>query len=149
MNKLKDGIRIFLPIILGSMIGYLIKDSIDYNILNQPPLSPSSAAFPIAWSILYLVIGISYCIYRKKYNEKKTIILYYVGLFFNLLWPLLFFMFKLRFISIIWIIILLLLTIKLFINYKRENKISAYLLIPYIIWLIYATYLNIGIVVLN
>ena len=149
MKKINNFFRIFFPIIIGGIVGIIIKDHIDYSFLERPPLSPPKLAFPIAWSILYLLIGISYYLYRKKDYNKQTIKLYYTGLLFNSLWSIIFFVLKLRLISIIWIIALVILTILLFISYKKQNKISAYLLIPYLIWLIYATYINIGVYILN
>ena len=149
MKKINNFFRIFFPIIIGGIVGIIIKDYIDYSFLERPPLSPPKLAFPIAWSILYLLIGISYYLYRKKDYNKQTIKLYYTGLLFNALWSIIFFVLKLRLISIIWIIALVILTILLFISYKKQNRISAYLLIPYLIWLIYATYINIGVYILN
>lgn len=149
MKKINNFFRIFFPIIIGGIVGIIIKDYIDYSFLERPPHSPPKLAFPIAWSILYLLIGISYYLYRKKDYNKQTIKLYYTGLLFNSLWSIIFFVLKLRLISIIWIIALVILTILLFISYKKQNKISAYLLIPYLIWLIYATYINIGVYILN
>lgn len=149
MKKIINFFRLFLPIIIGGIVGIIIKNYIDYSLIEKPPLSPPKLAFPIAWSILYLLIGISYYLYRKKDYNKQTIKLYYTGLLFNALWSIIFFVLKLRLISIIWIIALVILTILLFISYKKQNKISAYLLIPYLIWLIYATYINIGVYILN
>ena len=138
-----------LPLIIGTIVGIITSNSMDYNDLIKPMLSPPGIVFPIAWTIIYLLIGISYYLYRKKDYNKQTIKLYYTGLLFNSLWSIIFFVLKLRLISIIWIIALVILTILLFISYKKQNKISAYLLIPYLIWLIYATYINIGVYILN
>lgn len=149
MKKIINFFRLFLPIIIGGIVGIIIKNYIDYSLIEKAPLSPPKLAFPIAWSILYLLIGISYYLYKKKDYNKQTIKLYYTGLLFNSLWSIIFFVLKLRLISIIWIIALVILTILLFISYKKQNKISAYLLIPYLIWLIYATYINIGVYILN
>lgn len=149
MKKIINFFRLFLPIIIGGIVGIIIKNYIDYSFIEKPPLSPPKLAFPIAWSILYLLIGISYYIYRKNNYDKKTIQIYYIGLILNALWSIIFFVLKLRLLSIIWIIALIIITIILFINYKKQNKTSAYLLIPYIIWLIYATYINIGVYILN
>lgn len=149
MKNIKNFFRIFFPLIIGGIVGVIIKNHIDYSLVEKPPFSPPKLAFPIAWSILYLLISISYYLYRKNNNDKQTIKIYYIGLFFNALWSIIFFVLKLRLTSIFWIIALLLLTIVLFINYKKQNKISAYLLIPYILWLTYATYINIGVYILN
>lgn len=149
MNKLKSAVYLALPIISGSIIGFIISDYIDYNVLQKPPLSPPSIFFPIAWTIIYILMGISYYIYKKNNNNVKTTFLYYSQLIFNLLWSIIFFMLKLRLLSIIWIILLDFLVICLIIEISKEKKISAYLLIPYISWILFATYLTIGIYILN
>lgn len=148
-EKIKYAFYLLLPIIGGSIIGFLINNSIDYKELVKPPLAPPSIFFPIAWTIIYILLGISYFIYRKNNYDKKTITLYYLQLFFNFLWSIIFFIFKMRFISIIWIITLDILVILLMIEFYTKQKSSTYLLIPYLLWIIFATYLNIGIYILN
>ena len=145
-EKIIKGLQLFAPLILGGLVGFIINFSMDYTSLNQPPLSPRGIIFPIVWSILYLLMGISYFLYRKE-NEKNY--LYYLQLVVNLVWPILFFTLKLRFFSIIWILILAYLIYRLIIEWKDKKKISAYLLIPYFIWTIFATYLNIDVFLLN
>lgn len=145
---MKKYLRLFLPLILGSLIGLLTSSDIDYNSLVKPPLSVPSIAFPIIWSILYLFIGITYYFFRKKSDNEDIIKLYYVQLFVNLIWPILFFTFKLRFISILWILLLDVL-VALLIKKLEKNRNSFYLLIPYLLWTLFATYLNIGIYILN
>lgn len=141
---------ILTPIIGGSIVGLIINKSIDYNYLVNPPLSPPSYLFPIVWSILYLLIGTSYYIYRKNNNDDSlTIRLYYIQLILNYLWSIIFFTLKLRTLAVIWIIILAITIIYLMIRFYKEERTSFYLFIPYILWVLFATYLNIGIVVLN
>ena len=141
---------ILTPLIGGSIVGLIINKSIDYNYLVNPPLSPPSYLFPIVWSILYLLIGISYYIYRKNNNnDPLTIKLYYIQLILNYLWSIIFFTLKLRTLAVIWIIVLAITIIYLMIRFYKEERTSFYLLIPYILWVLFATYLNIGIVVLN
>ena len=141
---------ILTPLIGGSIVGLIINKSIDYNYLVNPPLSPPSYLFPIVWSILYLLIGISYYIYRKNNNDDPlTIRLYYIQLILNYLWSIIFFTLKLRTLAVIWIIILAITIIYLMIRFYKEERTSFYLFIPYILWVLFATYLNIGIVVLN
>ena len=141
---------ILTPIIGGSIVGLIINKSIDYNYLVNPPLSPPSYLFPIVWSILYLLIGTSYYIYRKNNNDDSlTIRLYYIQLILNYLWSIIFFTLKLRTLAVIWIIILAITIIYLMIRFYKEEITSFYLFIPYILWVLFATYLNIGIVVLN
>lgn len=141
---------ILTPLIGGSIVGLIINKSIDYNYLVNPPLSPPSYLFPIVWSILYLLIGISYYIYRKNNNDDPlTIKLYYIQLILNYLWSIIFFTLKLRTLAVIWIIVLAITIIYLMIIFYKEERTSFYLFIPYILWVLFATYLNIGIVVLN
>lgn len=140
---------ILTPLIGGSIVGLIISKSISYNYLVNPPLSPPSYLFPIVWSILYLLIGISYYIYRKNNNNYLTIKLYYIQLILNYLWSIIFFIFKLRTLAAIWIILLAIIIIYLMLKYYKEEKTSFYLLIPYILWVLFAAYLNIGIVILN
>ena len=141
---------ILTPLIGGSIVGLIINKSIDYNYLVNPPLSPPSYLFPIVWNILYLLIGISYYIYRKNNNDDSlTIKLYYIQLILNYLWSIIFFTLKLRTLAVIWIIVLAITVIYLMIRFYKEERTSFYLFIPYILWVLFATYLNIGIVVLN
>lgn len=148
-EKIISALQIFTPLILGSLTGILIKNAIDFQNLMKPPLTPPAFIFPIAWTILYLLMGVSYYLYKKEFNNTKISILYYLQLLFNLSWTILFFLLKWRLFSIFWILILVFLVFKLILNFKKEKKISAYLLIPYFLWLIFATYLNIGIYLLN
>lgn len=150
MNKFLKYFYLFLPIVLGSLVGIIIGGSMDYGNLNKPLLSPPGFIFPVVWSILYLLMGISYYLYKKNGNtDFKTDILYYLQLFVNILWSVIFFTLKLRFLAIIWIILLLVLVILLIIRFHRSSKISAYLNIPYLLWILFATYLTIGVYVLN
>ncbi len=140
---------LFFPIVLGGITGFIIKGFMDYDFLIKPPFSPKGIIFPIAWSIIYLLMGISYYLFRKDYFNESVIKTYYLQLGFNILWSFIFFVFKLRLLSVIWILILDILVLILFKKYLKVKKISAYLIIPYIIWIIFATYLNIGIYILN
>lgn len=142
---MKKLITIFLPLILGGIVGFLTNIDI-YSEYTNPPLSPPGIVFPIVWSVLYLLMGISYEISSKN---KEIKFFYYLQLIFNYLWTFIFFTFKLKFLAIIWIIILVILVIYMIKAFYKDNKLSAYLQIPYLIWLLFATYLTIGIYILN
>lgn len=146
---MKNFFRIFLPIILGGIVGFIINGFIDYTELIKPPLAPPKIFFPIAWSVIYLLMGISYYLYRKEFSDKKTIQLYYAQLIVNLLWSIIFFVFKLRLLAIAWILVLDILVIILIKRFFETKRISAYLNIPYLLWILFATYLTIGIYILN
>ena len=140
--------RIFfslLPLIGGIIVSLIISSSINYSELIKPPLAPPKIIFPIVWSVLYILLGISYFIV----NDKKVDETYLKGLLVNLLWPIIFFVFKLYFVSFLWLLLLLLFVITLYIEFYKINKIGALLQWPYIIWVIFALYLNFGIFVLN
>lgn len=151
MNKIiKSVFYIFFPLIIGGIVSLLIQNSIDYTILVKPPLAPPKILFPIAWTIIYLLMGISYFIYKRNGNDDKLDkTVYYAQLFVNALWSIIFFVFKLRFISVLWILLLDVLVIFLIYLFFRKNKLSAYLQIPYLLWILFATYLTIGIFILN
>ena len=151
MNNKKVWIKsILIPVILGGIVGLIISRFMDYSTLNKPPLSPPGFIFGIVWTILYILMGISYGILdTKNLIDEKINKTYYLQLIVNLIWPILFFVFKWRLFSAIWIILLVVLIIKMIIEFYKKNKLSAYLQIPYLLWTIFATYLNIGIYLLN
>lgn len=142
--------NIVIPIALGGLVGLIISQFMDYNTLQKPPLSPPGFIFGIVWSILYLLMGIAYgiLVYKGKSNAEVSKI-YLTQLIVNLIWPILFFVFKLRLFSSIWIIILLILVISMVIKFYKKDKIIGYSQIPYLLWIMLATYLNIGVYILN
>ena len=146
---LKNIFYIFFPLLVGTVVGFAISGSIDYNTLTKPPLSPPSIVFPIVWSILYLLMGISYYLFKRNNNDNTISFIYYLQLFVNAMWSIIFFLWELRFLAIIWILLLDVLVILLIYLFSKKSKISSYLNIPYLIWILFATYLTIGIYILN
>lgn len=147
MQKIKEYGTIFLPILLGGVVSLIISPSMDYNSLKRPFLSPPDIVFPIAWSILYLLLGISeFIVKREGKIDHGT---YYINLFVNLMWPIIFFSFKLYFLAFLWILLLLIWTVKLLKEWKMVSILAYRLQIPYFLWLLFATYLNIGVALLN
>lgn len=145
MKYVKKYLPIFIPIILGTIVSFIIKTD-NYDIINKPVLSPPKIVFPIVWSIIYLIMGYSYYKTSKDTEETKV---YYLQLIINLTWSIIFFNFKLYFLAIIWIMLLIYLVIKMIKLFYNDNKLSAYLNIPYLIWLIFAFYLTIMVYLLN
>ncbi len=150
MTKIKKIFYLFFPLLCGSLIGLLISKYIDYDLLIKPNLAPPGYIFPIAWSIIYIILGISYYIFKKD-NEETSLEskVYYGSLIINLLWSIIFFILKWRFITVIWTIILWLSIIFMIYLFSKKNKLSAYLNIPYLLWCTYAIYLTIGVYLLN
>lgn len=151
MNKIKIHIKsILIPVIIGAIVGFIISKFIDYNSLQKPFLAPPSIAFPIVWTILYILMGISYGILKSN-NQANTQIdlIYYFQLGLNSLWSIIFFVLKWRLFAFIWIIILAISIIFMIIKFYNKNKIAGLLQIPYLLWTLFASYLNIAIYVLN
>lgn len=148
-NKIKNLFRLFLPITCGGVVAYIIKDSIDYDFLVQPFLAPPKWAFPVAWSIIYILMGISFYNYKKNNIDNEADSIYYTQLFFNIAWSFIFFNLKLRLIATVWIIILDILIILMQKYFYKHNKTSFNLNIPYMIWMAFATYLSFSIYLLN
>ena len=138
--------NIAIPLIISIVIGLIMMPFNDYKDLITPPLSPPAILFPIVWTILYILMGISAYIIEIK---GKNLNIYYLQLFINAFWSILFFVFKLRLLSFIWIIILILLVIKMIKEFLKTNSLAGNLQIPYLIWLIFAAYLNLGVYILN
>ena len=139
-----------LPIIGGVIVGLITSGYMDYKNMVKPPLSPPSIVFPIVWTILYILMGISYFLATKdNENNKELDQIYLLQLLVNFLWPIIFFVLRMYFTAFFWIILLLVLVISMIKELLKNNKISGCLQIPYLIWLLFATYLNIGIFLLN
>lgn len=151
LNKFKTYFKaILIPVLVGGIVGFFISGSIDYNSLEKPFLSPPSITFPIVWTILYILMGISYAILESNslVNSKINSI-YYLQLFFNALWPIAFFLLKWRLFAFIWIIILVVLIIIMIARFYEKQKTAAWLQVPYLLWALFATYLNFGVYLLN
>jgi tryptophan-rich sensory protein len=150
MKLSKKLFYLFFPLVLGSLVGFIISGNIDYKELLKPPLAPPSWLFPVMWTIIYLLMGISYYLLKKDYDNLGMVdVLYYVQLGVNLLWSIIFFVFKLRLFDCWWIILLdILVGIMIYWFYKIK-KVSGYLNILYMVWILFATYLTIGIYILN
>lgn len=150
-KKLLSLFYLLFPLIIGFIVSLIIKDYINYSTLLKPPLAPPKVLFPIAWTIIYLLLGISFYLYKKNTQRKDWFIdfTYYTNLVINALWSIIFFVLKWRLVAVIWIIILLLNLISLISLFLKKNPPSAYLNIIYLLWTIFATYLTIGIYILN
>ncbi len=151
MNKAKIYIKsILIPVIVGGIVGLITSRFIDYNSLQKPPFSPPGIAFPIVWTILYILMGISYGILKSKEQVDDEInFIYYFQLGVNALWSIFFFVFKWRLFSFLWILLLAVLVILMIIKFYNKNKTAGLIQIPYLLWVLFASYLNIGFYILN
>ena len=151
MSKIKIYAKsILIPIAIGGIVGLIISGAIDYNTLERPTFSPPSILFPIIWTILYILMGISFGILESKsLTDSKTKIIYYLQLFVNAMWSIIFFILKWRLFAFIWIILLDILIVKMISDFYNKSKVSGLLQIPYLLWELFASYLNLSIYILN
>ena len=140
MSKLKVYTKaILIPVLLGGIIGFIISGAIDYDSLQKPFLAPPNIVFPIVWAILYVLMGVSYGILESNsLVDSKINLVYYSQLFVNLLWPIIFFVFKWRLFALIWIMLLVILVAIMLTKFYQKNKIAVLLQIPYLGWTIYS-----------
>jgi len=121
--------------------------------LNQPPLSPPGWVFPVAWTILYTLMGIAsfYVLTAEKPQREidGALRFYLMQLTVNFFWSILFFGFSLYLFSFLWLLLLWVLILITTIRFYRIKELSGYLMVPYLVWVTFAGYLNLGIYFLN
>ncbi len=147
-------IAIFIPLLVGGASALISGGAMDsFSSLTKPPLSPPGWLFPIVWTILYVLMGIaSYLIYTSDAQKDDKILalgLYGFQLFFNFFWPIIFFNLEKYLFAFIWLIILWLLIIMTTVVFRAISRPAALLMLPYILWVTFAAYLNLAIYLLN
>lgn len=143
-----------IPLAVGGLAALISGGGMaDYRNLNQPPLAPPGWVFPVVWTVLYLLMG--YASYRiltsgaDREQTRRALILYGAQLFVNFLWPVVFFGLQWRLLAffilvVLWVLIYL--TIRVF---SKIDERAGDLLLPYILWVTFAGYLNLGVYLLN
>lgn len=144
-------ISILIPNLLGLLGNMLGNSSMGFNEIIKPQFSPPGIVFPIVWFILYTLMGISSYIVNTSNSENKETALktYFIQLILNCLWTFLFFNLNLYLLSFIWILVMIYFVIKMIYQFSKINKPAAYLQIPYLLWLIFASILTLSIYILN
>ena len=141
---------IALPLLSGAAVGLLTSGPMDFDMLKKPPLSPPAILFPIVWTILYVLMGVSYGLIKNRSTPDSTdSLVYYLQLVVNLLWPVAFFVLKWRLFAFFWLLLLDVLVVIMALRFCRKDKTAGRLQIPYTIWVLFATYLNFGVWILN
>ena len=117
---------------------------------EEPPLLPPAWLFPVVWVILYALMGISaYLIHHEGGNNKKALTIYWAQLAVNFMWSIVFFRFEALWASVAVIIALLALIIAMLASFRRIRPLAALINIPYLLWVIFAAYLNIATALIN
>ena len=129
MNNVRIYIKsILVPVIVGVVVGIITSGFIDYNSLEQPFLAPPSDLFPVVWTILYVLMGVSYGILKSNNLTNQEIdSIYYLQLGVNALWSIFFFVLKWRLFAFLWIILLAVLIVIMIIRFYNKNKIAGLL----------------------
>ena len=157
-NQNKISIKYLLLFIgialLAGVIGaFLGGDMKDFEAVAKPSFSPPGFLFPIVWTILYILMGISsYLVCVNKTDKKfvdKACKLYYLQLIVNVLWTPIFFRFKLYFLAFIWVLLLIFLVIYMIVKFYKIKPVAGLLQVPYLLWLIFASILNFSIFMMN
>ena len=161
MNKeTKRKIKIYslgiaVPLIVGALSAFITSGKMGlYGEVKTPPLSPPAILFPIVWTLLYILMGVSSAmvfLHRKKDLEASRVgIRYYaLSLIFNFAWSIIFFNFRAFLFAFLWLLVLLYFIIQTVICYRKISPLAAYLQIPYVLWTSFAGYLTLGVYFLN
>ena len=148
-------IGIAIPLAVGTLSALLTRESMNiYGQIATPPLSPPAILFPIVWTALYILMGISSVLVfenREKNLQaaESGLKVYLLSLVFNFLWSIIFFNRRSFCLAVIVLLILLALIIATILKYRKVSLLAAILQIPYALWVAFAGYLNIAICILN
>ena len=152
-NKFLSFILFFIITYSASFIGGMATISLKepwYSNLIKPDFNPPDWIFAPVWTLLYLMMTLAIWIFwHTKNRDINTIYIYLIHIVFNATWSLAFFAFHNIFLAFINLVILICLIIILIQRFRRVNFISSYLMIPYLLWCLYALFLNFNILVLN
>jgi len=152
-NTKKLLICLAIPLAVGGLASLISGGFTDYKALNQPPLAPPGWVFPVVWSILYLLMG--YASYRilvsgkEELHIQKALTAYGIQLFLNFLWPIVFFGLEWRLAAFFLLIALWIAIFVTMRKFLRLDEKAGDLLLPYLLWVCFAAYLNLGVYLLN
>lgn len=154
----KNVIALIISVLLAEGIGFLsgflsMPSSSTYETFNKPSFSPPGWVFPIVWTVLFFLMAVSaYRIWMKGKSGddvKKALVLYGIQLFFNFLWSIVFFRFRLYAIAFLELLLLLVFILLTCFEFYKIDKLAAYLMVPYVAWVSFAGVLNFTIFMLN
>lgn len=148
-------ISVAIALGVGALAALLTRDSMNiYEEINTPSLSPPGFLFPVVWTVLYILMGISSARIYVKGKENGIFVssalrVYALQLAVNFFWSLIFFNMRTFLFAFIWIILLWVLIMVMMKKFYEIDKLSAYLQVPYFLWVTFAAYLNLAIYLLN
>lgn len=154
INKLELLKSIAIPLLVGILASVLTGGGMEtFQSLNKPALSPPGWFFPIVWTILYVLMGIAFYLIMQSGKDDEDVnraaFLYGAQLIVNFFWPIIFFGLEWYGIAFLWLVLLWILILLTIIQFNKISKTASYLMIPYLIWVTFAGYLNLAIWLLN
>lgn len=145
-------VSILISLGVGALAGFLTMGSMEvYGSLNQPPLAPPAWVFPVVWSILFLLMGISAYLIWASHSplRRAALIVYGVQFAVNFCWSLIFFNLQNYAFAFFWLLLLWVLIVIMIVLFAKISKPAAWLQVPYLLWVTFAAYLNLSIWLLN
>lgn len=157
MKRIQIGtllIALLIPLIVGGLSAALSAPGMEkYGTMAKPPLSPPAWVFPVAWTILYCMMGLAtYFVVTSNADSKSkafALMLYAVQLVMNFAWSILFFKWEMKLFAFIWLIVMWLIVILCTFRFFAIDRMAGILMIPYTAWLSFAAYLNMGAYILQ
>ncbi len=138
--------------LLAGGLAALLSGGFDiYKTYNKPPLAPPAILFPIVWSLLYILMGVAAgrIAVSNDLDKGKALKLYILQLAINVIWPVIFFRFEAFKLACVWLALLIIVVFATYKSFRAIDKTASWLLLPYVAWLLFAFYLNLGFVALN
>ena len=152
-NKFLSFVLFFFITFSASFVGRLVTISSKepwYSQLTKSNYNPPDWIFAPIWLTLYLMMTIAiWLFWHSKKRDMNTIYIYFIHIVFNTTWSIVFFGLHQIFLALVALIVLIFLIIILIQRFKRVNLLSYYLMIPYLLWTVYALFLNFNLLVLN
>lgn len=150
-NSTRQLIRcISIPVLTGALAAALTQNDMkEFELINKPPFTPPGIVFSIVWLILYVLMGIASYVVFKCRDNVKPLFVYGIQLAMNFCWSIFFFSFKAYMFSFVWLMVLLFFIIWTAVEFYKCNKYAGLLMVPYILWVCFAAYLNLGVYILN
>ena len=145
-------INLIIPLAVGGLSAFLIRNSMEiYSQIQKPFLAPPPILFPIVWTILFLLMGVSTYILSASPGKEtdNALVIYGLQLAVNFIWPLVFFIGQMYWLALAVIVILWILILAMIYSFHKISPLAGYLQIPYLLWVTLATYLNLMIAILN
>lgn len=151
-------VSLAIPLAVGGLAALIAGDSMaTFDTFNKPPLAPPAWLFPVAWTLLYILMGLAcYVVWTRSTSKQLTakeklffFVVYGLQLAFNFFWSIFFFNLEWHLFAFVWIIALWLMIVCLMVWGTKNNRMVMWLLLPYLLWVTFASYLNIMIAILN